>query len=97
MTQSGVYSREFKQEVIRLLETSGRNSQQLEKELGIGEGSLAGWRQELLADSERELPDDCPLLPEEEERLQQACEKETLQLERERLRRAIAIFSLLKA
>ena len=31
------YTREFKLEAVRLLETSGRNGHQIEKELGIGE------------------------------------------------------------
>ncbi len=31
------YTKEFKLEAVRLLESSGRNGHQIEKELGIGE------------------------------------------------------------
>ena len=42
-----VYTRQFKEEALHLLETSGRSANQLEQELGIGKGCLTRWRQEL--------------------------------------------------
>ena len=35
------YSREFKVEAVRLLETSGKSAAAIERELGIGDGCLS--------------------------------------------------------
>ncbi len=34
------YTREFKLEAVRLLETSGKSASQIERDLGIGSGCL---------------------------------------------------------
>jgi transposase len=41
-----VYSREFKAEAVELLSSSGKSMEQIERELGIGNGCLARWRDE---------------------------------------------------
>ncbi len=41
------YTKEFKEEAIRLLNPSGKNGHLLEKELGIGSGLIDRWRKEL--------------------------------------------------
>ncbi len=46
------YTREFKEEAIRLLNTSGKNGHLLEKELGIGSGLIYRWRKELSREGE---------------------------------------------
>jgi transposase len=38
------YSKEFKQEAVRLLVTSGKTAQELGRELGVTGMSLANWR-----------------------------------------------------
>ena len=38
------YTREFKIEAVRLLETSGKSASQIERELGIGKGNLWRWK-----------------------------------------------------
>jgi transposase-like protein len=38
------YTREFKVEAVRLLETSGKSGHDLERELGIGGGQIYRWR-----------------------------------------------------
>jgi len=40
------YSREFKLDAVRLLETNGKRAAEIERELGIGKGNLARWRAE---------------------------------------------------
>ena len=50
------YSREFKQEAVRLLETSGKSASELERELGIGKGNLWRWKREFAADGEDAFP-----------------------------------------
>ena len=41
------YTREFKLEALRLLETSGKSATQIERDLGIGSGNLYRWKHKL--------------------------------------------------
>jgi transposase-like protein len=41
------YTREFKVEAVRLLDTSGKPGHEIEKELGIGGGQIYRWRVQL--------------------------------------------------
>ena len=41
------YTRDFKTEAVRLLESSGRNGREIEKELEIGSGQIYRWRKQL--------------------------------------------------
>jgi transposase-like protein len=50
------YTREFKLEVVQLLETSGKSAAQLERELSIGSGCLSRWRQEFTEEGEHACP-----------------------------------------
>ena len=43
MPKISPYSKEFKQEAVRLLRTSGRPVPQLAKELGVSPQSLRNW------------------------------------------------------
>jgi transposase len=94
MTKSrNVYTRQFKQEAVELLETSGRSAVQIERELGIGKGCLGRWRQQLAAEGEQAFPGH-GRLPADQERLRQLeRENEILRQERDILKKAIAIFS----
>lgn len=88
-----VYTQQFKEEALQLLETSGRSANQLEKELGIGKGCLARWKQELAAKGEQAFPGH-GRLPADQQRLRQLeRENEILRQERDILKKAIAIFS----
>jgi transposase len=87
------YTREFKVEAVRLLETSGRSVSELERELGIGRGNLWRWKRELAADGEDAFPGQGRLTPEHEELRRLQRENAILRQERDILRRAIAIFS----
>jgi len=42
-----VYSREFKEQAVELLNTSGKPGNQIEAELGIGNGVIYRWRRQL--------------------------------------------------
>jgi transposase len=44
------YSKEFKREAVQLLRTSGRSVSQLAKELGVSQGSLRNWANQLDVD-----------------------------------------------
>ena len=87
------YSREFKQEAVRLLETSGRSASELERELGIGKGNLWRWKREFAADGEDAFPGHGRLTPEQERLRQLERELEIVRQERDILKKAVAIFS----
>ena len=87
------YSREFKQEAVQLLETSGKSASELERELGIGKGNLWRWKREFAADGEDAFPGQGRLTPDEERLRQLERENEILRQERDILKKAFAIFS----
>jgi transposase len=87
------YSREFKQEAVRLLEASGKSASALERELGIGKGNLWRWKREFATDGEDAFPGHGRLTPEQERLRRLERELEIVRQERDILKKAIAIFS----
>ena len=87
------YSREFKLEAVRLVETSGQSMSQIEHDLGIGKGNLGRWKKELAADGENAFPGQGRLTPEQERIRQLERENEILRQQRDILKKAVAIFS----
>ncbi len=87
------YSREFRIEAVRLLETSDKSAAQLERELGIGKGNLSRWKRKLAEEGGDAFPGQGRLAPEQEEIRQLKRQVEILTQERDILKKAIAIFS----
>ena len=87
------YSREFKQEAVQLLETSGKSASELERELGIGKGNLWRWKREVAADGKDAFPGHGRLAAEQERLRQLERELEIVRQERDILKKAVAIFS----
>ena len=87
------YTREFKMEAVRLLETSGKSAVQVERELGIGHGNLWRWKRKFAADGGDAFPGHGRLTPEQERFRKLERENEILRQERDILKKAIAIFS----
>jgi len=87
------YSREFKQEAVRLLETSGKSVSELERDLDIGRGNLWRWKREFAENGEDAFPGHGRLTPEQEQLRQLEREIEVLRQERDILKKAVAIFS----
>ena len=87
------YTREFKMEAVRLLETSGKSARQLERELGIGAGNLWRWRKKFAADGENAFPGQGRLTPEQERIRRLERENEILRQQRDILKKAVAMFS----
>ena len=87
------YTREFKIEALRLLETSGKSGAAIEDDLGIGRGQVYRWRRQLAEEngSIRAFPGTGNSRDEEFMRLKR--ENAILREEREILRKAVAIFS----
>jgi transposase len=90
------YSREFKEEAVRLLTTSGKNVSQLARELGTTGVSLATWREEAIrnGDHPQQAQFDgvrihYSVLKLENERLKK--ELDTLRQEREILKKSLGI------
>jgi transposase len=90
------YSREFKEEAVRLLATSGKNAKQLARELGTTGTSLAAWQEAAIRNGDH--PQQAQLdgvrlhysvLKLENERLKK--ELETLRQEREILKKSLGI------
>ena len=87
------YTREFKVETVRLLETSGRSASEIERELGIGKGNLWRWKRQFAAQGKDAFPGHGRLTPEQERIRGLERENEILRQERDILKKAIAIFS----
>ena len=87
------YTREFKIEAVRLLESTGKSKAEIERELGIGSSNLSRWKKQYGELGEAAFPGRGRLTP-EEERMQQLERKiEILRQERDILKKAVAIFS----
>jgi transposase len=87
------YSKEYKEEVLSLLATSGRSMHALEVELGISHGLIKDWKRQVKAEGEEAFPGHGNLKGDEAELRQLRRENELLRQERDILKKAIAIFS----
>ena len=89
------YTREFKEGAVRLLETSGKNGHEIERDLGIGSGQIYRWRAQLSQEASgsgiRAFPGNGK--PRDEELAELRRENKNLREERDILRKAVAIFS----
>jgi transposase len=92
------YSKEFKQEAVRLLMTGQKNAAQLGKELGVTGMTLGTWREQAIRDGdhpEEARPDGVRIhysvLKLENARLKK--ELETVRQEREILKKSLGILS----
>ena len=91
-----VFSKEFKEQAVLLTETSGKKLGEIANDLGIGESMLWRWKKELREAGERSFPGQGNRqqgtdLEEEVRRLKQ--ELLDVQMERDILKKALAIFS----
>lgn len=86
------FTPEFKQEAVRLLETSGKSGIVISKELGISDTILYRWRKELRATPGTAFPGKGHQTELEEEVRRLRREVDTLRQERDILKKAAAIF-----
>jgi transposase len=87
-----IFTAEFKQEAVRLLETSGKSGIQIAKELGISDTILYRWRKEMRATGGAAFPGKGHQTELEEEVRRLRREVEILRQERDILKKAAAIF-----
>jgi transposase len=92
------YSREFKEEAVRLLATSGKTAKELGRELGVSGMTLGTWREQAIRNGDH--PNQAQLdgvrihysvLKLENERLKK--EVQTLRQQREILKKSLGILS----
>jgi len=94
--QYRTYTDEFKKEALRLLQTSGKSAQQLERDLGITKGMLVKWRdryqlQQTSSGETHLAPSDLEAAQREIRRLEKELREVTE--EREILKKVVSIFS----
>lgn len=87
------YSREFKVETVKLITERGENVSQVALDMGIHENTLYKWIRELSAKPEEAFPGKGHMVSEAEELRRLKKENERLKMERDILKKAMAIFS----
>jgi transposase len=90
------YTREFKLEALRLLESSGKSIAEVERDLGIEGRCLYRWRKEFGETQEHAFRGHGRRTPEQERIRQLERENEVLRQERDILKKAMAIFTQVK-
>src|SRR5215472_2909224 len=88
-----VYTREFKEEAVRLAQTSGKPIPQVARELGISDISIHQWRKELAQHGKAAFPGSGHQTALEEENRRLKRELERVQQERDILKKVVSIFS----
>jgi transposase len=88
-----VYPREFKEEAVRLAQTSGKSITQVARELGISDTSIHQWRKELTQHGKEAFPGSGHQMPLEEENRRLKRELERVQQERDIVKKVVSIFS----
>ncbi len=98
MKENKRYTREFKEQAVRLLVTSEKSIKQLARELGVSDVSLLNWKRQALRNGEQPQP----AKPQgvrlhyavlEQENLRLKKELESLRQEREILKKSLGILS----
>jgi transposase len=93
MSKHRRFSREFKQEAVKLMEEEGQSVAELGEELGVSSKSLYRWRQELKRDGEQAFPGKGRLKADDEYVRRLERELKRVKQERDILKKAVAIFS----
>lgn len=87
------YSKEFKQDALRLAETSGKTIVAIEKDLGLSRGLLNRWKKEAQEEGEDAFVGSGNMTAEASELKRLQRENEILRQERDILKKAVAIFA----
>ncbi len=87
------YTKEFKQQAIKLFETSGKTKTQISRDLGISDSALNKWCKESGERGEEAFPGKGHQMGVEEENKRLKREIEILQQERDILKKAVSIFA----
>ena len=92
-TSQPTYTKEFKQQAVQLVETSGKSKTQIARDLGVSDSALSKWCKELSEHGEEAFPGKGHQTTLEEENRKLRRENEILRQEREILKKAMSIFA----
>jgi transposase len=87
------YTKEFKQEAVKLVETSNKTKSEIARDLGISDSALSKWCKEFANHGEEAFPGKGHQTSLEEEVKQLKRENEILRQERDILKKAVRIFA----
>lgn len=89
------YDAEFKRNAIALANEPGRSAHSVEQSLGIGQGLIGRWRQQIEKDGELAFPGNGiePLTPDQKRIRELESKLADVEMDREILKKALAIFS----
>lgn len=93
MSNRKVYSREFKLEAIELARTRGKSHNQIERELGIGQGLISKWKRQLNSDGGKAFPGSGRMAEDEEELRRLKRELERVTAERDILKKVLSLYA----
>lgn len=96
MRESRTYDKEFKINAIKHYETSGKNIVKVAEALGIPTSTLHGWIQEYQKHGDESFPGSGNIKPCNQEYFLLKKELEDVKMERDILKKAVAIFSKAK-
>ena len=91
------YTKEFKQEAAKLVETSNKSKSEIARDLGISDSALSKWCKEFVTHGEQAFAGKGHQTSLEEEIKQLKRENEILRQERDILKKAVRIFAQLKS
>ena len=92
-TSQPTYRKEFKQEAVRLFETSGKSKAQIARDLGISDSALSKWCKEFGERGEGAFPGKGHQSAIEEENKKLRRENDILRQESDILKKAMSIFA----
>jgi transposase len=87
------FTKEFKQEAVQLVQTSGKSQSQVARDLGIADSTLHHWCKEFSEHGKQAFPGSGHQTAQEEELRRLKRELEVTRQERDILKKALAIFS----
>jgi transposase len=87
------YDASFKREAVRIADQSGKPDSHVEKDLGLFQGAIRHWREELQKDPKNVFPGTGHMIALEEENRRLRKERDDAVMERDILKKAVAIFS----
>ncbi len=93
MTKRPTYSKEFKLEAVRMLETSGKAGTEIARELGIRRNLLYKWQEQLTLKGEDAFPGKGKRTEKDDEITKLKRELERVKEERDILKKAAAYFA----
>jgi transposase len=93
MSKRRTYTREFKIEAAKLSYNSDKSSEEIAQDLGVSQSSLNRWRREYRADPDQAFPGNGQIKDRDAEVVQLKKELREARMERDILKKAVAIFT----